>query len=128
VAHVDFGLDDLIRKLDKVKDPATLRAIKKRALARLGMKAVARAKRLTRVDTGYLRRSWFTEPVDDDAVAVENPLHYAPHVNYGHRVGKSNTVYVRGEYMLEKALGQTVKQDLKPELTRATKEILGRFK
>lgn len=128
MAYVDFGLEELIRKLDQVKDPKTIREIKHKALTRLGMKAVARAKKLTRHDTGYLRRSWFSELVDDDAVVVENPLHYAPHVNYGHRVGKSKVRYVRGDYMLEKALGQTVKQDLKPELIKATQEILGRFK
>ena len=128
MAHVDFGLEELIRKLDQVKDPKAIREIKRKALTRLGMKTVARAKRLTRVDTGYMRRSWFSELVDDDAVAVENPLHYAPHVNYGHRVGKSKVRYVRGDYTLEKALGQTAKQDLKPELAKATQEILGRFK
>lgn len=65
---------------------------------RTGNKALRNVKRLTPVgveDGGVLRRSWAFNKNGKFEGAVINTLHYAPHVEYGHRTrlgigGKSN--------------------------------------
>lgn len=123
MATVDFGLEQLLQKLDKVANPARVAVIRKNTLKRLGTLALKRAKLNTTKITGNLWRNWTVE-VEDTRAVLDNATFYAPHVNYGHRTKKG---FVRGQFMLEKALGQTVKNDLKPELERAMKEILEGF-
>ena len=66
-------------------------------------------KELTPVDTGTLKNSWqrangrrltgkkFTQ-------IVFNMTDYAAHVEYGHRIGRSKTKFVRGKFMLRTAV------------------------
>lgn len=124
MATVDFGLVELLQKLDRLSDPARVAAIKKQTLRRVGARALKRVRTDHPVDTGYMRRNWTCE-ADDKRAVIDNAVHYAAAVNYGHRTKKG---FVRGHFMLEKALGQTAKIDLKPELERAMEEILGGFK
>lgn len=124
MAHVDFGLAEMLKKMDNMTDKGKVVAIKRRTLKRLGAKALARAKKLTPVITGNLQKNW-TVTSDDTKAVLENITEYAPHVNYGHRQGSA---FVSGQFILEKALGQTAKQDMKPELTAAMADILGGFK
>lgn len=123
MATVDFGLQELLNKLDKVADPARMAAVRKRTLKRVGARALKRVKSDHPKITGNMRRNWTCE-ADDTRAVIDNAVHYAPYVNYGHRRGKG---FVRGKFMLEKTLGQAAKSDLKLELERAMKDILGEF-
>lgn len=67
------------------------------------------AKELTPVDTGTLKNSWQREngkrlTGNTFSQIVFNMTNYANHVEYGHRVGKSKTKFVKGKFMLRKAL------------------------
>ena len=66
-------------------------------------------KDLTPVDTGTLKNSWQREngkrlTGNTFSQIVFNMTNYANHVEYGHRVGKSKTKFVKGKFMLRKAL------------------------
>ena len=67
------------------------------------------AKELTPVDTGTLKNAWQREngkrlTGNTFSQIVFNMTNYANHVEYGHRVGKSKTKFVKGKFMLRKAL------------------------
>ncbi|HMM32069.1 MAG TPA: HK97 gp10 family phage protein [Clostridia bacterium] len=65
----------------------------------------AEAKRRAPVDTGMLRRSIAARVVhqgDDVVGQVGTNVHYAIHVEYGHRLGKGKR-YVPGRYFLKGA-------------------------
>lgn len=67
------------------------------------------AKELTPVDTGTLKNGWQREngkrlTGNTFSQIVFNMTNYANHVEYGHRVGKSKTKFVKGKFMLRKAL------------------------
>ena len=66
-------------------------------------------KDLTPVDTGTLKNAWQRENgkrLTGNAFSqiVFNMTNYANHVEYGHRIGKSKTKFVKGKFMLRKAL------------------------
>ena len=66
-------------------------------------------KDLTPVDTGTLKNAWQREngkrlTGNTFSQIVFNMTNYANHVEYGHRVGKSKTKFVKGKFMLRKAL------------------------
>ncbi len=66
-------------------------------------------KELTPVDTGTLKNAWQREngkrlTGNTFSQIVFNMTNYANHVEYGHRVGKSKTKFVKGKFMLRKAL------------------------
>ncbi len=66
-------------------------------------------KELTPVDTGTLKNSWQREngkrlTGNTFSQIVFNMSSYGIHVEYGHRVGKSKTKFVKGKFMLRKAL------------------------
>lgn len=66
-------------------------------------------KNLTPVDTGTLKNAWQREngkrlTGNTFSQIVFNMTNYANHVEYGHRVGKSKTKFVKGKFMLRKAL------------------------
>ncbi len=67
------------------------------------------AKELTPVDTGTLKNAWQREngkrlTGNTFSQIVFNMTNYANHVEYGHRIGKSKTKFVKGKFMLRKAL------------------------
>ena len=66
-------------------------------------------KELTPVNTGTLKNSWQREngkrlTGNTFSQIVFNMTNYANHVEYGHRIGKSKTKFVKGKFMLRKAL------------------------
>ena len=67
------------------------------------------AKELTPVDTGTLKNSWQREngkrlTGNTFSQIVFSMTSYAHHVEYGHRVGKNKTKFVRGRFMLRTAV------------------------
>ena len=95
------GLDEFAKTLENAQDNYKKEA--KKALNEIGMKLKARVVLKTPVDTGVLRRSWKYKTIDENEGILSNSVHYASHVNYGHRTrgGKS---FVDGVYMLEKSV------------------------
>ena len=66
-------------------------------------------KDLTPVDTGTLKNAWHREngkrlTGKRFSQIVFNMTDYAAHVEYGHRVGRNKTKFVKGKFMLRKAL------------------------
>lgn len=66
-------------------------------------------KDLTPVDTGTLKNSWQREngkrlTGKKFTQIVFNITDYAAHVEYGHRIGRSKTKFVRGRFMLRTAV------------------------
>ena len=67
------------------------------------------AKELTPVNTGTLKNAWQREngkrlTGNTFSQIVFNMTDYAAHVEYGHRVGRSKTKFVRGRFMLRTAV------------------------
>lgn len=66
-------------------------------------------KELTPVDTGTLKNSWQREngkrlTGKTFSQIVFSMTNYAAHVEYGHRIGRSKTKFVRGRFMLRIAV------------------------
>lgn len=66
-------------------------------------------KNLTPVDTGALKNSWQRENgkrLTGKAFSqiVFSMTNYAAHVEYGHRIGRNKTKFVRGRFMLRTAV------------------------
>ena len=66
-------------------------------------------KELTPVDTGALKNSWQREngrrlTGKTFSQIVFSMTDYATHVEYGHRIGRSKTKFVRGRFMLRTAV------------------------
>ena len=95
------GLDNFIRTLNNASNNFDEEASKK--LDSVASKLVAKVKLKTPVDSGVLRRSWRVKKEGRLARIVSNNVHYAPHIEYGHRTrgGKS---FVDGQYMLTKSV------------------------
>ena len=95
------GLDEFAKTLNNAQDNYKKEA--KKALNEIGMKLKARVVLKTPVDTGVLRRSWKYKTINENEGILSNGVHYAQHVEYGHRTrgGKS---FVDGVYMLEKSV------------------------
>ena len=95
------GLDEFAKTLNNAQDNYKKEA--KKLLNEIGMKLKTRVVLKTPVDTGVLRRSWKYKTIDENEGILSNSVHYASHVNYGHRTrgGKS---FIDGVYMLEKSV------------------------
>ena len=84
-------------------------------------KGVADAKRNTNAVSGFMRKSWKSPPAVKSKTggvtkSLVNTADYSEFVNYGHRVVNKNgeTVgWVKGQFMLEKAIGVTEKELVK---------------
>ena len=66
-------------------------------------------KELSPVDTGTLKNSWQRENGKRStgktfSQIVFSMTNYAAHVEYGHRIGRSKTKFVRGRFMLRTAV------------------------
>ena len=110
------GLNELIRTLNNASNNFDEEATK--SLNRISQKLVAKVKLKTpvgKVKGGTLRRSWRVKKDGDFARIVYNNIHYAPHVEYGHRTrgGKS---FVDGRYMLTKSV-QEIEETLTSEFS-----------
>ena len=84
-------------------------------LNKISQKLIAKVKLKTPVDSGVLRRSWRVKKEGELARIIYNNIHYAPHVEYGHRTrgGKS---FVDGRYMLTKSV-QEIEETLTSEFS-----------
>ena len=89
---------------------ATLNKISQKLIAKVKLKTPVAEK-----NGGTLRRSWRTKKKDDLTRIVYNNIHYAPHVEYGHRTrgGKS---FVDGVYMLKKSVKE-IEEEFDNELS-----------
>lgn len=94
----EFGFDEFVDKLENMQQDFENKSIE--LLEKTGDTAVAEIQMRTPVDTGTLRRSMTREPVNTSELSVRTgtSLHYAPHVEYGHRVGF--TGFVAGRFMV----------------------------
>ena len=107
------GLDQLTRTLNNASNNFDMEAEK--AIGRVANYILRNVKLKTPVaakDGGTLRRSWQVNMPEKLTRVIYNNVHYAPHVEYGHRTrlgtGKSKpkgTIkFVKGRYMLRKSL------------------------
>lgn len=124
-------IDKFRKELEEMLEDAA--GVEKIILDKVGNKAVRRLKENTPVDTGFMRKSWRSAPAvknkaNEVTKTIVNTADYAEYVNYGHRIvnKKGETVgFIKGHYMLEKALGQAEKelvQAFEEEIRRINKE------
>ena len=105
------GFKEFDKILDEIKTKApkaTERFLMLQAEEMVG-KLKNKNKILTPVDTGLLRDSWQREngkrlTGKKFTQIVFNMTDYAAHVEYGHRIGRSKTKFVRGRFMLRTAV------------------------
>ena len=110
------GLNGLTNTLNNMSNnfddeaSATLNKISQKLIAKVKLKTPIAEK-----NGGTLRRSWRTKKKDDLTRVVYNNIHYAPHVEYGHRTrgGKS---FVDGQYMLTKSVKE-IEEEFDNELS-----------
>nr|DAT06678.1 MAG TPA: putative tail component [Caudoviricetes sp.] len=99
------------KKFDKILDEIKTEAPKstERFLMLQAEELKTDVKDLTPVDTGILKNSWQREngkrlTGKKFTQIVFNMTDYAAHVEYGHRIRKSKTKFVRGRFMLRTAV------------------------
>jgi len=99
------------KELDKILDEIKTQAPKstERFLMLQAEELKKDVKDLTPVDTGTLKNSWQREngkrlTGKKFIQIVFNMTDYAAHVEYGHRIGRSKTKFVRGRFMLRTAV------------------------
>ena len=99
------------KELDKILDEIKTQAPKstERFLMLQAEDLKKDVKNLTPVDTGTLKNSWQREngkrlTGKKFTQIVFNMTDYAAHVEYGHRIGRSKTKFVRGRFMLRRAV------------------------
>ena len=107
------GLDEFAKTLDSAQDNYKKEA--KKLLNEIGMKLKAKVTLKTPVDTGVLRKSWRYKTISENEGILSNNVHYAPHIEYGHRTrgGKS---FVNGRYMLTKSV-EEIESELDNQLS-----------
>ena len=101
------GFKELDKILDEIKTKAPQATEKFLMLQAEELKKDV--KELTPVDTGTLKNSWQREngkrlTGKKFTQIVFNMTDYAAHVEYGHRIGRSKTKFVRGRFMLRIAV------------------------
>ena len=94
------GLEQFRDNLKKLQDPDMfVQECAKELAARLMRSVVKR----TPVDSGNLRRGWFTGEIKKSGnsyiIEVSNPVDYASYVEYGHRTATHNG-WVKGRFMM----------------------------
>ena len=99
------------KELDKILDEIKTQAPKstERFLMLQAEELKKDVKDLTPVDTGTLKNSWQREngkrlTGKKFTQIVFNMTDYAAHVEYGHRIGRSKTKFVRGRFILRTAV------------------------
>ena len=95
------GLDELIKSLDKSSSNYGKEA--KKALNKIGTRLKNKVSSKTPVDTGVLKKSWKYRTISENEGILSNNVHYAPHVEYGHRT-RGRKSFVNGRYMLTKSV------------------------
>ena len=99
------------KKFDKILDEIKTQAPKstEKFLMLQAEELKKDVKELTPVDTGTLKNSWQREngrrlTGKNFTQIIFSMTDYATHVEYGHRVGRSKTKFVRGRFMLRTAV------------------------
>lgn len=107
------GLDELSKTLNNASNNFNKEAEKAiNEVANYILKNVKLKTPVAKENGGTLRRSWQVKKTDTLTRVIYNNLHYAPHVEFGHRTrlgtGKSKPKgkikFVKGRYMLRKSL------------------------
>lgn len=134
---IDIPLDRLMDAMERVQRAADYDGRLRLSMQRIGLHAVGLAKKETPVISGLLRANWACR-IDGTWIIIENLTQYAAAVNYGHRQEAGRYVpvigkrlvrpYVAGKYMLEKAMGRTIKYALPEELRNMMMDILEEFR
>ena len=116
------GLDNFIRTLNNASNSFDEEASKR--LNNISQKLIKKVKLKTPVDSGLLRRSWRSKKEGELARIVYNNVHYAPHIEYGHRTrgGKS---FVDGQYMLTKSVKE-IEDTLTSEFSMMIEDLFNR--
>ena len=101
------GFKEFDKILDEIKTKAPQDTEK--FLIRQAEELKTDVKDLTPVDTGTLKNAWHREngkrlTGKRFSQIVFNMTNYAHHVEYGHRVGRSKTKFVKGRFMLRTAV------------------------
>lgn len=101
------GFKEFDKILDEIKTKAPQDTEK--FLIRQAEELKTDVKDLTPVDTGTLKNAWHREngkrlTGKRFSQIVFNMTEYAAHVEYGHRVGRNKTKFVRGRFMLRTAV------------------------
>ena len=107
------GLDEFTKTLNNASNNFEDEAEK--TLNNITNKLIAKVKLKTPVDTGVLRKSWRYKTISENEGILSNNVHYAPHIEYGHRTrgGKS---FVDGQYMLTKSV-EEIESELDNQLS-----------
>lgn len=99
------------KKFDKILDEIKTKALQatERFLMLQAEELKKDVKELTPVDTGTLKNSWQREngkrlTGKTFSQIVFSMTNYAAHVEYGHRIGRNKTKFVRGRFMLRTAV------------------------
>ena len=104
------GLNELNKTLNNMSNNFDEEASEKLdIIAKKLVKKVKLKTPVAMVNGGTLRRSWMPKKTGELERVVYNNVHYAPHVEYGHRTrgGKS---FVNGVYMLKKSVKEIEKE------------------
>ena len=95
------GLDELVKSLDKTSSNYGKEA--KKVLNKIGTRLKTKVSLKTPEDTGVLKKSWKYRTISENEGILSNNVHYAPHVEYGHRT-RGRKSFVNGRYMLTKSV------------------------
>lgn len=100
---VDLRNMQKLQKRMKQLSKADLDAFCRDAAKELASRLLAKVKRRTPVDTGFLRNAWnidadITKVGDEYEVVVINPTEYASYVNFGHRTKSGG--WVKGSFFV----------------------------
>ena len=115
------GLDRFLRTLENSSEEFQEEA--RKATKKLTARVLRKVKLKTPVGAdngGTLRRTWRSKRIDDFTYQIYNNTEYAPHVEFGHRTRlgtgtspnykpKGRIRFVKGQYMLKKAIDETSK-------------------
>lgn len=122
------GLDEFIGKLDKVVK--TMPKKRNKLLKQSAENLIRYTKDLTPVDTSRLKNSWQRSRPYAGSIKVFNPVEYASHVEYGHRIKnrkgewvkdeKGKIKFVKGVYMLHQGM-----EELKDNFEDDARIIMG---
>lgn len=96
------GFDEFEKVLDELKEKSSneLEIFMKQQ----GELFKADVKENTPVDTGALKNLWQRKNVGKYRQLIFNATSYSKHVEYGHRIGKGRKRFVKGRFMLRKAI------------------------
>lgn len=141
-------LADLVRRLSRLR--ADMDAVRREIIAAEGQAVVTRAKLICKnekiIDTGNLRNSFHAQTPSvgggTASVVVANNADYASYVEYGHltgvgrgspetlrnrrRAAMNNGRYVRGRYVLTRAIQSTLRTQ-NSRISRRLQRILERY-